>query len=336
MTFSNFISRLFGGVASARLPSFLQRFINAWYVRYFKIDLSEFGPLEHYESLNALFTRKLTRQRALESGFISPSDGKILECGASSELGDEQVALSIKGFTYSIDELLGGALKQDMASFEYGKKSQDEINLKSVANNEKVNNLKNSGASFENQGASDESGTQSSKKREKICFEYVNIYLSPRDYHRYHCPVNMRVKAAFYISGALKSVSEKSLEKVANLYARNERFVLECETLDRILNDNLEKSEQKNASKRFFMVFVGALNVGKMCFNFDKKLQKKAYLGANFSKFYDKIELKKGDELGHFELGSTIVLLFKKNDFKLCVKPYESVKFGQQIAEILK
>lgn len=269
MAFSNFISKLFGKIANINFPPALQLKINVAYVRHFKIDLSEFESLEHYKSLNALFTRKLVTQRKLDTGFISPSDGKILECGSSVFLNDESFALSIKGFTYSIDALLKGV-------------RESRAQIKDIR-----------------------------------AFDYINIYLSPKDYHRYHSPCDMSVKAVFYTAGVLKSVNEKSLQKVPNLYAKNERFTLLCES----------------AGKCFFMVFVGALNVGKMHFSFDESLQKRASLGLDFRQEYESVSLKKGEELGHFELGSTIVLLFKKDDFKLCIKPYESVKFGQKIAD---
>lgn len=312
------VSRAFGCVANVRFARCLQARINAAYVKAFKIDLGEFEPLENYASLNALFTRKLMAKRALAAGFISPCDGKILECGSSSaQAKGEQIALSIKGYTYSVSELLGAAY-------------DDFTGARAGFEDLRTQNSKTCGEFL---SADDD------KIELQAAFEYVNIYLSPRDYHRYHCPVNMRVKAAYYMSGALFSVNEKSLKKVPNLYARNERFVLECEALGAISNEcaheNLGSNSQKSGAKCFYMVFVGALNVGKMCFNFDEDLQKRAKFGANFSKKYDKIELEKGAELGHFELGSTIVLLFKKDDFKLCIKPYQSVKFGETIAEMI-
>ncbi|EAJ6587755.1 phosphatidylserine decarboxylase, partial [Campylobacter coli] len=83
MSFSNESSRIFGLIAGVKFPSFIQKIINEKYVNYFKIDMSEFKAPCEYESLNALFTRSLQIPREINEGFISPSDGKILECGSA-------------------------------------------------------------------------------------------------------------------------------------------------------------------------------------------------------------------------------------------------------------
>jgi len=61
------------------------------------------------------------------------------------------------------------------------------------------------------------------------------------------------------------------------------------------------------------LVFVGALNVGKMKFSFDERIQTNVV--ANFTQIYEykNLHIKKGDHLGNFELGSTIVILSKKD-----------------------
>lgn len=65
MALSNALSRLFGSVAGYEFPSFIQKGINALYVKIFKIDLSEFESLENYKSLSALFTRSLKKNAPL-------------------------------------------------------------------------------------------------------------------------------------------------------------------------------------------------------------------------------------------------------------------------------
>ena len=83
MSFSKESSRLFGFVAGIKFPKMIQKVINENYVKHFNIDMSEFKSPCEYESLNALFIRTLQIPRKLEEGFISPSDGKILECGST-------------------------------------------------------------------------------------------------------------------------------------------------------------------------------------------------------------------------------------------------------------
>lgn len=145
---------------------------------------------------------------------------------------------------------------------------------------------------------------------------FINFYLSPKDYHRYHVPMDMTITKAVHIPGKLYPVNMKWLQKIQGLFIENERVVLECHTKEH---------------KLFYMVFVGALNVGKMSFAFDKGIQTNAKSGAQKCYIYPHLALKKGEELGHFEMGSTIVMLFEKESFCLDVKENLHVKFGQTI-----
>ncbi len=85
---------------------------------------------------------------------------------------------------------------------------------------------------------------------------YVNFYLSPRDYHRYHVPLDMQVIKAVHIPGKLYPVNIPTLKNKVDLFIENERVVLEC------LSTN---------GKRFFLVLVGALNVGQMEVAFNRR-----------------------------------------------------------------
>ena len=145
---------------------------------------------------------------------------------------------------------------------------------------------------------------------------YVNLYLSPSDYHRFHVPIDMEVVKATYIPGELKSVNPKVLEKEL-VFPKNKRIVLKC----------------KDSKNRFFyFVAVGAMCVGKIIFNFDEKLSKDYDEITSFD--YNKpFKLKKGDELGRFEFGSSILLFFGPEHFKyLNQKDY--VEVGDILGEI--
>lgn len=159
-------------------------------------------------------------------------------------------------------------------------------------------------------------------KREKERLEngeFVNFYLSPRDYHRYHAPIDMRIAKAVHIPGKLYPVNFTWLKKIEGLFVENERVVLECYTKE---------------NRLFYMVFVGALNVGKMAFTFDKKIQTNAKSSLQQCYLYDDLFVSKGDELGHFEMGSTIVMLFEKDSIDLELEGISHVKFGQPIGGI--
>ena len=150
-------------------------------------------------------------------------------------------------------------------------------------------------------------------KIDENCF-YVNFYLSPSDYHRFHAPVDLWVKKIVFIQGLLLPVNERSLYKNENLFIKNKRVVLECE--DEFGND-------------LYYVAVGALNVGKIQINLESKI---ANLKESESFCYEKpIFVKKGDELGCFQMGSTIVMFSENWEYNLKIK--EKVLFGQQIAK---
>ena len=149
--------------------------------------------------------------------------------------------------------------------------------------------------------------------------DYLNFYLSPKDYHRYHSPMDMTVEKVVHIPGKLYPVNEKYLNKQQNLFIENERVILQC--ID-------------NKKRRFYLVFVGALNVGKIIINKIPELSTnhtqeiKVYKPENFI-------LKKADELGRFEMGSTIVALFPKNFITPNIKTGDQIQFAQSIGKIL-
>jgi phosphatidylserine decarboxylase len=151
--------------------------------------------------------------------------------------------------------------------------------------------------------------------------KYINLYLSPKDYHRFHSPIDMKVAKAVHVPGLLYSVNLKYLEKIPDLFVKNERVILECFT-----NDN----------QLFYMIFVGALNVGKIKLNFDERIQTNCDKKEITTYYYGDVFLKKGDELGRFEMGSTIVIFFEKDMAELTVERMTKVRFGDTIAKLNK
>lgn len=147
---------------------------------------------------------------------------------------------------------------------------------------------------------------------------YVNYYLSPKDYHRYHIPIDMEVKRAVYVPGKLYPVNIPSLKKRLNLFIENERVVLEC----------------THKGKSFFLVLVGALNVGKMVVHFEPDIKTNANRMEQKLYSYENVSLKKGDELGYFEMGSTIILLAPNDLLELSVTEGQKVSFAQSVAAV--
>ncbi|WP_299083469.1 archaetidylserine decarboxylase [uncultured Campylobacter sp.] len=322
----SFISRIFGVIAAVKFPKFIQNFINRKYVEFFKIDMSEFDPPQSYASLNALFTRRLLRPCEIatdETAFISPSDGVIFESGCCADLR----AFSVKGCEYSLSELLGrtftasesgGAVKNsdDAADAAQAKIIDGESGATYSASGVRAEIYSNESSTSSETSAED---AQCCKNTKGVNLSYANIYLSPRDYHHYHAPCDLSVTEALYIPADLYSVAKKFLLKIPNLYAKNERVILKC----KMPNGGI-----------LWMVFVGALNVGKMKFDFDARIQTNACASRAEALYeYENLNFKKGDHLGNFELGSTIVLVAQSEFLKFETPTDTSVKFGQKIAE---
>ncbi len=150
--------------------------------------------------------------------------------------------------------------------------------------------------------------------------KYINFYLSPKDYHRYHMPYTLQIKRVIHIPGKLYPVNLRFLRKKVNLFIQNERIILECFTKE---------------GRAVTIVLVGALNVGKMTLVFEKRIETNHAREVRVFE-YENLWLKKGELLGYFKMGSTIVLFFEKGLVDLDVKPNDRVRFGQRVATIKK
>jgi phosphatidylserine decarboxylase len=124
------------------------------------------------------------------------------------------------------------------------------------------------------------------------------MYLSPKDYHRYHMVYNCKVTKLIHVPGKLYPVNFKYLNKQESLFVENERVVLECITAD---------------DKLFYMVFVGALNVGKMVFDFEPAVETNSDVTEIKVYEYDNLTINKGDCLGYFKMGSTVLMFWEKD-----------------------
>ncbi|KUM03864.1 phosphatidylserine decarboxylase [Chromobacterium subtsugae] len=150
---------------------------------------------------------------------------------------------------------------------------------------------------------------------------FATIYLSPRDYHRIHMPCAGRLLEMTYVPGELYSVNPATARGVDRLFARNERVV--C----------LFEDEQ---GQPFVMVLVGATIVGSMAtvwhgvVNPPRRpaLEKWDYRSQD-------IRLAKGEEMGRFLLGSTVVLLYPAGPLRFNPQwqPASPVRLGEKMAD---
>ena len=149
--------------------------------------------------------------------------------------------------------------------------------------------------------------------------DFVNFYLSPRDYHRYHIPINCRITRAVHIPGKLYPVNMPSLNKRVDLFIENERVVVACET---------------TGGKRFYMVLVGALNVGKMQLSFEPAIRTNGAIREPVCYDYKELYLNKGDDFGCFEMGSTIVIIAEPGMLDFDLLAGQTVRFGDVIGKV--
>ncbi|GAB1623870.1 archaetidylserine decarboxylase [Agarivorans albus] len=149
--------------------------------------------------------------------------------------------------------------------------------------------------------------------------DFATIYLAPKDYHRIHMPCKGKLRKMIYVPGQLFSVNPLTAANVPNLFARNERVVAIFDT----------------EFGPMAMVLVGATIVasietiwsgtvtppgGKQVFTWDYQDQD--------------ISLEKGDEMGRFKLGSTVVMLFAKDaiEFEQSLAPTVATVMGTHFA----
>lgn len=126
---------------------------------------------------------------------------------------------------------------------------------------------------------------------------FATLYLSPRDYHRIHMPCDGRLTRMIYVPGALFSVNPTTARGVPGLFARNERVVCVFES----------------AFGPFVLTLVGATIVGSMATVWHGLVNPPRHGVLREWRYDDQqIVLKKGEEMGRFLLGSTVVMLFPK------------------------
>lgn len=148
---------------------------------------------------------------------------------------------------------------------------------------------------------------------------YATLYLSPRDYHRIHFPLGGRVLGWRYVPGKLWPVNPASVRNVPGLFTVNERLVT---LLDSPLG-------------LVAIVAVGATVVGRVRASYDPEVPVTNLAGAGFQSrdYAEAIPVEKGQELGAFEMGSTVILLFEPGRvaFSPAVVPGARVRVGQAI-----
>lgn len=152
---------------------------------------------------------------------------------------------------------------------------------------------------------------------------FATLYLSPRDYHRIHMPVDGRLEQMIHIPGRLFSVNHATTRAVPRLFARNERIV------------NCFDTPAGPAA----VVLVGAIFVGSMDTVWagpvtpaSRRITRWHYTSTD----RPPVALSKGDELGRFNMGSTVILLFARDRVAWTDRlvPGQHVRFGEHVGDL--
>lgn len=149
---------------------------------------------------------------------------------------------------------------------------------------------------------------------------YAVLYLSPKDYHRIHSPATGVVSGYTYLPGALYPVNAAAVAHVDELFARNERLITHVE------------SEQFG---RVEVVKVGATCVGHIKLAYDDAVATNVGATEIVRKVYDQpIPVQRGDELGVFEMGSTVIVVVEKPIALDAFTQGQPVRLGRPLARV--
>ncbi|XP_028254369.1 phosphatidylserine decarboxylase proenzyme, mitochondrial isoform X2 [Parambassis ranga] len=301
------LSRAWGRLNGLELPTWLRKPVLSLYIWTFGVNMQEAAveDLHHYRNLGEFFSRRLkpaVRPVCASSFLISPADGRILHFGRVKNSEVEQV----KGVTYSLENFLGPQTRQNNGSCS---SSFRDLLLTSPDSD----------------------------------LYHVVVYLAPGDYHCFHSPADWRVELRRHFPGSLMSVNPGVARWVKELFCLNERVALIGQWQHGF----------------FSLTAVGATNVGSIRVYFDQELQtnapryrKGSFHDRNYSTVCDQVlkpagegdvlsvdrggvALQKGEAVGEFNLGSTIVLLFEApKDFSFDLTPGQRIRVGEGLGSL--
>ncbi|XP_021446393.2 phosphatidylserine decarboxylase proenzyme, mitochondrial isoform X4 [Oncorhynchus mykiss] len=292
------LSRAWGRLNQVELPTWLRKPVYSLYIWTFGVNMQEAAveDLIQYRNLGEFFRRKLkpaVRPVCNSHCVISPADGKILHFGRVRNCEVEQV----KGVTYSLETFLGPHTWAEA------------INCTIKPSNEE------DPSSFQDLLVTKEGNE---------LFHCV-VYLAPGDYHCFHSPTDWRVAHRRHFPGSLMSVNPGVARWIKELFCHNERVVLSGEWTHGF----------------FSLTAVGATNVGSIRIYFDKELRTNSprYSKGSYNDFsylsnnnQEGVSMRKGEHLGEFNLGSTIVLLFEApHDFTFNLKAGQKIRYGEPL-----
>ena len=148
---------------------------------------------------------------------------------------------------------------------------------------------------------------------------WCTVYLSPRDYHRVHHPIEGTIDKAHYLTGKLWPVNQAAVSHVKNLFCVNERVVT-------YVNSPLG---------RVATIMVGATSVGHISMAYDEEIVANKGNPRCLKEYPQGIEIGRSAELGTFHLGSTAIVLFANPEVQLTdLSDGQAIRIGEAIAHL--
>jgi len=169
-------------------------------------------------------------------------------------------------------------------------------------------------------------GGQDELAREFSDGNFITLYLSPRDYHRIHMPLDGTLREMQYVPGRLFSVNPHSTRTVAGLFTRNERLVTvfdaECGPLGMILVGAMFVSGIET-------VWSGMVTQG---------CSGNTPAHWVYTQVADPVRLERGQEMGRFHMGSTVIICLPRGRFEFApgLQPGNQVRMGQSLGRLFE
>ncbi len=163
--------------------------------------------------------------------------------------------------------------------------------------------------------------TDLEEARAYIDGQFATIYLAPYNYHRIHAPLDGKLVAARYVPGDLFSVNEATVARVNGLFRRNERLIMHFDT-------------RRGPA---VLIFVGALNVGSMSTPWTGEIRPQMTgVVEDLDLSSAPTDINKGDLLGWFNMGSTVILLLPNGvcEWDEEMTPGETLQMGEAIGRL--
>lgn len=151
---------------------------------------------------------------------------------------------------------------------------------------------------------------------------FATLYLAPRDYHRVHMPCSGQLQRMIHVPGARFAVNETSVQGIPRLFARNERLI------------NIFRND---AIDPLALIMIGAMCVGSMQTVWsDPPVARKRGECQDYDYRPLTLMLGRGDEMGRFNMGSTVILLFPPATMEWLpsLQPGQRIRMGQTIGRL--